>query len=304
MNKLVRQAFTLIELLVVIAIIGILSGMIVVAMGSATQKATIAKAQVFSNSLRNSLMANIIGEWKFDGDASDSWGINEGVWNGSSGGTNLTANYRPETECINKQCLNFDGADDYINVNGGNVTLDLTQGYTVEAWAKFETLTGDRGLIRRYASANLGWFIFAYRNSSSADNYIQNVISYTDTGNVTQAIATHTFLQENKWYHLMITTATNGVSKFYVDSVVVSTNTPINFLKLGGNTATNTSELQIGGPYWLMDGMIDNVRLYNAAIPTSQIKENYYAGLNSLLSSNQITEKEYSERINSIASNE
>jgi prepilin-type N-terminal cleavage/methylation domain-containing protein len=63
MNKLLRQAFTLIELLVVIAIIGILSGLIVVSMSGVTQKANIAKAQVFSNSLRNSLMLIIVGEW-------------------------------------------------------------------------------------------------------------------------------------------------------------------------------------------------------------------------------------------------
>jgi prepilin-type N-terminal cleavage/methylation domain-containing protein len=58
MKKTVSIAFTLIELLVVIAIIGILSGLIVVTMNGVTQKANIAKAQVFSNSLRNALMLN------------------------------------------------------------------------------------------------------------------------------------------------------------------------------------------------------------------------------------------------------
>ncbi|MDD5569203.1 MAG: prepilin-type N-terminal cleavage/methylation domain-containing protein [Candidatus Pacebacteria bacterium] len=41
------KAFTLIELLVVIAIIGILSGLIIVGMSGATQKATIAKRRLF-----------------------------------------------------------------------------------------------------------------------------------------------------------------------------------------------------------------------------------------------------------------
>ena len=66
MSKLIKQAFTLIELLVVIAIIGILSGLIVVAMGGVTQKATIAKSQIFSNSLRNSLMLDILAQYTFD----------------------------------------------------------------------------------------------------------------------------------------------------------------------------------------------------------------------------------------------
>ena len=55
MNRFIKKAFTLIELLVVIAIIGILSGLIVVTMSGVTQKARIAKAQAFSNSLRNAL---------------------------------------------------------------------------------------------------------------------------------------------------------------------------------------------------------------------------------------------------------
>ena len=64
MNK--RTAFTLIELLVVIAIIGILSGLIIVSVSGAAQKATIAKAQIFSNSLRNSLMMNMVAEFKLE----------------------------------------------------------------------------------------------------------------------------------------------------------------------------------------------------------------------------------------------
>ncbi|MFA5013447.1 MAG: type II secretion system protein, partial [Candidatus Paceibacterota bacterium] len=90
MNKRLFRAFTLIELLVVIAIIGILSALIIVGMNSTTQKATIAKAQVFSNSLRNSLMGNLISEWKFDqvnvpaaNQTPDSWsGGNTGTLNG------------------------------------------------------------------------------------------------------------------------------------------------------------------------------------------------------------------------------
>jgi prepilin-type N-terminal cleavage/methylation domain-containing protein len=300
MNKLIKQAFTLIELLVVIAIIGILSGLIVVSMGGVTNKATIAKAQVFSNSLRNSLMANLVSEWKLDGNTNDTWGTKNGVWVGSLA-PNTTANYKTDSECISNQCLDFDGVDDYVNVNSSNFTIDLTQGYTIEGWAKFDVLTGDRGLVRRYLSANTSWFIFAYRNSASAVNYIQNVIGYTDTGNVTQFISTSTMLQENKWYHLVLTVAANGVSKFFVDGVSVSTNSPTNFLKLGGNAATNTTELNIGGHYWYMDGLIDGVRIYNSPIPTSQIQEQYYAGLNRLLANGNISIEEYNQKIKEIS---
>ena len=66
-----RVAFTLIELLVVIAIIGILSGLIITTMSGATESARIAKLKVYSNSVRDTLGANMVSEWKFDGPTGD-----------------------------------------------------------------------------------------------------------------------------------------------------------------------------------------------------------------------------------------
>ena len=51
------------------------------------------------------------------------------------------------------------------------------------------------------------------------------------------------------------------------------------------------------GSACFFSGLIDDVRIYNAAISTSQIKEQYYSGLNSLLAKGGITDKEYQERM-------
>jgi len=87
MNKLIKRSFALIELLVVIATIGILSGLIVVSMSGVTNKATIAKGQIFSNSLRNSLMANLVSEWKFDQVNNPSTDQTPDSWSGGNNGT-------------------------------------------------------------------------------------------------------------------------------------------------------------------------------------------------------------------------
>jgi len=42
---------------------------------------------------------------------------------------------------------------------------------------------------------------------------------------------------------------------------------------------------------------MDDVRIYNAAVPASQIQQNYYAGLNWLLVKNQISGKDYGQRL-------
>jgi hypothetical protein len=47
------------------------------------------------------------------------------------------------------------------------------------------------------------------------------------------------------------------------------------------------------------NGLMDDIRMYDAAIPISQMKEQYYVGLNSLLSSGRIEKEEYLSRINS-----
>jgi hypothetical protein len=48
-------------------------------------------------------------------------------------------------------------------------------------------------------------------------------------------------------------------------------------------------------------GKIDEVRLFNSIVPTSQIKEQYYAGLNNFLVSSQINSSEYLNKLNDIA---
>jgi prepilin-type N-terminal cleavage/methylation domain-containing protein len=305
MNK--RLAFTLIELLVVIAVIGILSGFIVVSMSGTTDKATIAKSQVFSNSLKNSLMLSLVSEWNLDEGTGqsiiDSW---SGGNNGRLGSTTSTDTNDPTwvtSGCIFNNCLDFDGTDDYVAINSGTATLDLTKGYAVEGWAKYDVLTGPRVLIRRYPSDDGGWFILAYRNVGSDTNYIQCVITYTNTSDVRAVLVPGRYIQTNKWYHFVLSVEANGVTNFYINGVVGSLS-PTNFKKLGGPTASNTTELYIGGAGWYMDGMIDGVRIYNLPMSSSQVMDNYYAGLNNMLIGGTINREEYLNRINSFAINE
>jgi len=53
--------------------------------------------------------------------------------------------------------------------------------------------------------------------------------------------------------------------------------------------------------YGQFKGLIDDVRIYNTALSTSQIKQEYIAGLNSLLANNNISKEEYDQRLNSLS---
>jgi len=50
-----------------------------------------------------------------------------------------------------------------------------------------------------------------------------------------------------------------------------------------------------------LKGRIDEVRLYNAVLSSAQIKQQYVAGLNSLLAKGSISKEEYEQGLNNLA---
>ena len=291
MNKVFQTAFTLIELLVVIAIIGILSGLIVVTMSGVTQKANIAKAQVFSNSLRNALMLNLVSEWKLDGNTNDSWGSNNGSWSGPAG-TNTSATYL-SSDCIFNQCLSFDGTDDCVTV-ANNTSLNITTSFTIEMWIKRTAVSSDRvDLLRRDSSESYAFY--SPVGSTSVD------VRFRDVSDVAHA-GTYVIVPTGQWNHL-VGTYDGTYLKFYLNGVLgPKDNIGSYTVRAGSGDLIIGRDDPVAGRYF--NGLIDGVRVYGAAVPSSLVKENYYAGINSLFSRGSISQSEYLERINNIAINE
>jgi prepilin-type N-terminal cleavage/methylation domain-containing protein len=293
MNELVKKAFTLIELLVVIAIIGILSGLIVVAMGGVTQKATIAKAQVFSNSLKNSLMLNLISEWKFDetsGTATtDSWGNNTGTL--ANFNFNSTDGWKT-TSCVYNNCLQFDGVDDICSF--GNLSSSLSQSFTFEIWAYRLGSTDSYGLLAGIDASSwstTGGFLF-FDGNTTLYARLRNHTQSTETASSSIAVL------NNAWRHYIVIWNKPSLD-FYVNGSKVGTTTTWNY-DVGWNTSAVTMG-SWGGSNQGFYGIIDNARVYNIAISTSQIKEQYYTGLNKLLINGGINKEEYLSRVNALA---
>jgi prepilin-type N-terminal cleavage/methylation domain-containing protein len=300
MLQIIRKAFTLIELLVVIAIIGILSGLIVVSMGGVTNKATIAKAQVFSNSLRNSLMANIVGEWKFDELTTaidgtiiqDSWGgVNNGILDTNSVAADSTDKIKSGTDCISDKCLYFDAIDDYINCGSNN--LNNIEKVTISAWINRNNHDIYREIITtgRFGSA-YGYGLMFHSNS----NLIAYITKNSDGTQLTSYPGISGF-DDNVWYYIVMTFDGTNI-KVYKNGEIKWTSATIS----SDSIKTSSYPLYIGkasapGSASFFSGFIDDVRIYSTAISASQIQEQYYAGLNSLLASGQITKQEYQNRL-------
>jgi len=290
MNK-TQKAFTLIELLVVIAIIGILSGFIVVSMNGATNSAHVAKAQIFANSLRNSLSMNIVGEWRFDGptssesiatadDVKDTWGSNNGSIIGGS---------EPivKSSCVFNKCLRFNSANSNRVVVNDSATLDISGEITIGVWFKADTIGKFHTLVSKGADD-------AYNLRIRDTNVVQFYFNASDSSGLYDATSTNT-ISADTWYYI-VGVYNGAIEKVYVNGVEWGTRT------VAKSIATNNVNLWIGGrtdgwaPGWT-NGTIDDVRVFDKAMPISQIKEEYYAGLENLLSSGGIDKNEYQQRI-------
>jgi prepilin-type N-terminal cleavage/methylation domain-containing protein len=297
MSKILKQAFTLIELLVVIAIIGILSGLIVVTMSGATQKAIIARSQVFSNSLRNSLMANLVSEWKFDGS-----GLNDGdtattVYTQDNWGSNpvTTIGGTPKvysgSNCISGSCLYFDGSSSIYST--ANSLIPSQAIYTIEGWLKIpSSVSGTTSIsfVVLSSSGGLPRFSPCYNTSCKP-------LLYLSASNFKYGVSD---LRDDKWHHIVFVVTGSAAAditndKIYIDGKIESS----------GSTSSSAvptlpnGNLYIGNAF---TGYIDGVRIYSEALPTSQIQQQYYLGLNNLLNNGSISKEEYLSRINNLIS--
>jgi prepilin-type N-terminal cleavage/methylation domain-containing protein len=300
-----NKSFTLIEILVVIVVIGILSAFILVGMSSISSSANIAKSQAFLNSMDNSLLMAKVSQWKLDngtignsalaGDVIDSWGSNNAVGTYTSPGPLI----RGGTDCISGKCLNFDG-DDFINFgtsssyNFGNGTSDNP--FSLSGWFKMNDAT-NCGFMGRQAGG-----VYQYGFYSGGSDKLTFALYDADLSNYIARRSVAVTNYENKWINLVGTydglTIMSGI-KIYLNGERIDSAD----LAVGSYIAMESASLNfylgtIGGLY--MNGQIDDVRIYNQAIPTSQIQQNYYIGLNRLYNSNNVSKKEYVAKIREI----
>ncbi|MFA5249045.1 MAG: LamG-like jellyroll fold domain-containing protein [Candidatus Paceibacterota bacterium] len=276
-----RSGFTLIELLVVIAIVGILAGMVVVNMSGATESARIAKLKVYSSSIRSSLMGNRVSEWKFDEglgtSTADTVGVNSGTLIGGP-------TWKFGSDCVSGGCLSFDGTDDYVR-GGNDANLNITDAITIEAW-----VNGSRD-----PGWSKGWIGVVYKKLYTSPPWALRqgdtsmYFTVSDAGGYLIDISAAPVFDDT-WKHV-VGTYDGTVGKIYVNGILKSSAS-----HSGTMLAASGDYVYIGSPT-KYKGLIDEVRVYSAALPSSAIREQYVAGLDKLLAGGQIAQEEYQQRI-------
>ena len=280
-----QKSFTLIELLVVIVIIGILAGVVMISTSSSIDKASIAKVKVFEESVRNNLILNLVSEYNFDDSSDpykDSWGTNNCSMVVPQG---VAYPELKSDNCVSKNCLNFLNIGMYDSgsyLNCGFLS-NATNIWTLELW------------IRSYDSGRMPLALGKATIYSVSGIAWGGDMWYPGIGSI----------YDNKWHHLIFTYSSNNLINnnnvfAYIDGNLVAQ----------GSKAWNAinGPIYIGKGYGWEDkngypykGLVDEIKIYNSYFSQSQIKQNYIAGLDSMLSNGIISKEEYNKKINTLA---
>lgn len=168
----------------------------------------------------------------------------------------------------------FDGVDDQIRINNYSVFNQLGNSFTLAAWIHPLTVERQYQTIMAKVNPNRDFnFLLNYNrlrfHFAHYDIYYSCTIDLTDT------------LSAGNWYHVVaVWDAPNML--LYINGELKKTATYVNTYPLWTGT-----RLGIGTMDWsyVFYGLIDDARIFDAALGTNDIKSFYQIGLNGLKSS-------------------
>lgn len=159
--------------------------------------------------------------------------------------------------------LTCDGIDDYISVVAAG--LDITSGYTMTAWFKLNASCAGGCAIVWWGAEVSG-----QRRGMQVFGSPAKLYASTNGFNV----AGVTSLTTGVWYHGAITVTSGGAATIYVNGVQDSTGT----LTLNAYTYTSTEVCRNQASGELMNGMVDEVKIFSRVLSAGDIAEDALLG--------------------------
>ncbi|MFA6341166.1 MAG: LamG-like jellyroll fold domain-containing protein [Candidatus Paceibacterota bacterium] len=265
-----NKAFTLIELLVVIAIVGILSSVIYTNITGLRDRARITAGIRFDSSTLHSIGDMLVGEWTFD---TPTALLADTSGSGNNGSTTTSPIYYSTGGYNNKGTFYFDGTDDFINL-GDMPSVENQSALTVSLWMKATTLSTLKFLIGK-AGSTLAESCFAIETGTAGEKLIFGLNSATD--NYAQTVSG--VITAGSWHHVAMVfdgTQTGNTNRLrgYVNGVLLNL---VYNLTIPTVTLSTNSDLHIGSSNSTryFNGLIDDVRIYQSALSSSEIQKIY-----------------------------
>ena len=197
---------------------------------------------------------NLVSWWKFEGNANDETGVNNGTEVG------YPTSYVPG---IVGQALSFDGVDDYVSVSDSE-SLDITN-YTLELWIEANNFdnTYPTLLNHRTQSATVGYYWIWIKSHAI-------VLTYTDGTDARSEYWATEFL-DGEQYHIALTKSGSSFTMYKDGSSLGERN--LDYMNaVYGDLFIGTYQGRINSRY-NFDGLIDEVRIWNVALSANELND-------------------------------
>ncbi len=234
-----------------------------------------------------------IGYWKFDegyGTTAHDSTVNE------DNGT-LSGSTKPSWTDSGKfgRALSFNGTSAYVTALNPT-PLQITGPLTLSAWVNLSTNNAVHDIIaKKGASGNYGYRLFTNANGKLN-------MEVSGDGSTTVA-ATGTVLSTGKWYHVIGVYNPSTSLTVYINGIQVGQNTASVPSSIYNTTANLEFGSENGGTTNLMNGIIDEVKVYAGVLSPAQILIDYNHNSSQVLGSlssnntnsdsNQATSQQY-----------
>ena len=191
----------------------------------------------------------------------------------SEDGQYLICQNIPETDSNAGYTIEFDGSNDYVNC-GNDDSFDVGNTLTIEAWIKPSDLSYRQSVFSTRKNNESGCFQFEVGIGSGGTNRV------AVTGPGTWVVQTEdNVITENEWNHIVYTRNGTGAGnhKIYVNG---AEQTLIDYEDF--TFINNSSDKLIGsknGSNEFFTGLIEEMRLWNVARDSIQIRENMHIPL-------------------------
>ena len=200
----------------------------------------------------------LVGYWPFDGNASDMSGNeNHGTVNGATLGTDRFGQIG--------MAYDFDGVDDFIDA-GNNLVLNLPSSLSISLWVR-----DPRGAILSKGAEPETFSIIS--KGSGIDKFIDFYREESNGGN--RYLKPNSPFSFTAWHNIHVVDD-NHQMKIYIDG----TQLPITLNSDSWDAGVDNSNLKIGldggslseaQSYGFFSGSIDDVRIYNRALSSSEV---------------------------------
>ena len=212
----------------------------------------------------STLINGLIHAWNANGNANDSiGGLNGTLTNGA------LATGDPK---LGSGSFSFDGINDVVDFP--NNSWNLAGDFSVSFWMNPSNNGSYRMMVENFNYTGLffGWYISHVGSSILFD-------IFNGTGDTASRLMTPGYsIQTGQWQHITLVRKAGVGSSIYINGVLSAQNTSVinpvyhptvNYSKLGAETISG------GANYYLYNGLMDGVSIWNRALTSAEITELY-----------------------------